>query len=232
MVSSCGTFVLSFIYGGGGGFISLRLVSRRVHLEREGGGGWRNGAVGVLLSVGGTVLALTLVVDVKTARMSLTSSTPGRHCRPAARRISGRTSPTSRTVTTCSSAATASASSCTSMSSGSGHTCRSGCDLNGCSSPFSFVNSMFNNKTLSIVVVFYVVFNLLFIFTPLVVIFLIVECLVHHRGSQVGLTRVTVRGNVGIPRDSHPVSGRDSRCLIGQKLEGTFLKTNLYTVFT
>ena len=97
--------------------------------------------------------------------------------------------------------------------------------------PFDFIGSVFGGGALSAIIIFCVIFGLLFVFAPLIIIFLIVRYLMRRHNDRMKLAEMAMEKGINVPESDRPIDKQSDEYLVKRGLRNAFLGAGLCAMF-
>lgn len=97
--------------------------------------------------------------------------------------------------------------------------------------PFDFFGSVFGKGTLMFIIVLTVILCLLFIFAPLIIIFLIIRYLMRRHNDKVKLAEMAMEKGGYVPEKQRPIDRQSNDYLVKSGIRNTFLGLGLTAMF-
>lgn len=97
--------------------------------------------------------------------------------------------------------------------------------------PFDFFGSVFGTGTLVFVIILCVLVGLLFVFAPLIIVFLIVRYLYRRHCDHVKLAEMAMEKGINIPEESRPMDKQSNEYLQKRGIRNAFLGVGLCIMF-
>ena len=97
--------------------------------------------------------------------------------------------------------------------------------------PFDFIGSVFGGGALSVIIIFCVIFGLLFVFAPLIIIFLIVRYLMRRHNDRMKLAEMAMEKGINVPESDRPIDKQSDEYLVKRGLRNAFLGAGLCAMF-
>lgn len=97
--------------------------------------------------------------------------------------------------------------------------------------PFDFLGSVFGTGTLVFVIILCVLIGLLFVFAPLIIVFLIVRYLYRRHCDHVKLAEMAMEKGINIPEESRPMDKQSNEYLQKRGIRNAFLGAGLCIMF-
>lgn len=97
--------------------------------------------------------------------------------------------------------------------------------------PFDFLGSVFGGGTLAFVIFLCILIGLLFVFAPLIIIFIIVRYLMRRHNDRVKLAEMAMEKGINVPESQRPIDKQSNEYLVKRGLRNTFLGLGLCAMF-
>lgn len=97
--------------------------------------------------------------------------------------------------------------------------------------PFDFFGSVFGSGTLVFVLILCIVFGFLFLFAPLIIVFLLVRYLYRRHNDHVKLAEMAMEKGINVPESSRPIDKQSDEYLQKRGLRNAFLGAGLAVMF-
>lgn len=97
--------------------------------------------------------------------------------------------------------------------------------------PFDFFGSVFGKGTLVVVMILCILIGLVFVFAPLIIIFLIVRYLMRRHNDRVKLAEMAMDKGINIPESERPIDRQSNEYLVKRGLRNAFLGAGLCVMF-
>lgn len=97
--------------------------------------------------------------------------------------------------------------------------------------PFDFFGSVFGKGTLVVVIILTMLIGLVFIFAPIIIIFLIVRYLMRRHNDRVKLAEMAMDKGINIPESERPIDRQSNEYLVKRGLRNAFLGAGLCVMF-
>lgn len=98
--------------------------------------------------------------------------------------------------------------------------------------PFDFLGSVFGKGTLIFFIVLFSILGLLFVFAPLIIIFLIVRYLMRRHNDRIKLAEMAMEKGINVPESDRPIDKQSNEYLVKRGLRNAFLGAGLFFMFT
>ena len=98
--------------------------------------------------------------------------------------------------------------------------------------PFDFFGSVFGKGTLVVVMLLCIIFGLLFIFAPLIIIYLIIRYLMRRHNDRIKLAEMAMEKGINVPESDRPIDKQSNEYLVKRGLRNAFLGVGLWAMFT
>ena len=97
--------------------------------------------------------------------------------------------------------------------------------------PFDFLGSVFGGGTLAFAIFLCVLIGLLFVFAPLIIIFVIVRYLMRRHNDRMKLAEMAMEKGINVPESQRPIDKQSDEYLVKRGLRNTFLGLGLCAMF-
>ena len=97
--------------------------------------------------------------------------------------------------------------------------------------PFDFLGSVFGGGTLAFVIFLCVLIGLLFVFAPLIIIFIIIRYLMRRHNDRMKLVEMAMEKGINVPESQRPIDKQSDEYLVKRGLRNTFLGIGLCAMF-
>lgn len=98
--------------------------------------------------------------------------------------------------------------------------------------PFDFLGSVFGKGTLMFFIILFSILSLLFVFAPLLIVFLIVRYLMRRHNDRIKLAEMAMDKGVNVPESERPIDRQSNEYLVKRGLRNAFLGAGLFFMFT
>jgi Flp pilus assembly protein TadB len=71
--------------------------------------------------------------------------------------------------------------------------------------PFDFIGSVFGGGALSVIIIFCIIFGLLFVFAPLIIVFLVIRYLIRRHNDRMKLAEMAMEKGINVPESDRPI---------------------------
>lgn len=193
-----------------------------------------------------TILALALVMSMGVTQVSLASSAPKHRYHPATEQVDKQEKKTSEkqvavdkqekdaddealeaySDTTSNDTAAAN-----DYEDESAPTYHSKYSLGNYDDPFDFLGSVFGKGGFIFCIILFSVIGLLFIFAPLIIIWLIVRYLMRRHNDRIKLAEMAMEKGINVPESQRPIDKQSNEYLVKRGLRNAFLGAGLCAMF-
>ncbi len=97
--------------------------------------------------------------------------------------------------------------------------------------PFDFLGSVFGKGTLVVVMILCIIFGLLFVFAPLIIIYLVVRYLMRRHNDRIKLAEMAMEKGINVPESDRPIDKQSNEYLVKRGLRNAFLGVGLCVMF-
>lgn len=97
--------------------------------------------------------------------------------------------------------------------------------------PFDFLGSVFGKGALIFFIILFSILGLLFIFAPLIAIFLIVRYLMRRHNDRIKLAEMAMEKGINVPESQRPIDKQSNEYLVKRGLRNAFLGAGLCAMF-
>lgn len=97
--------------------------------------------------------------------------------------------------------------------------------------PFDFIGSVFGGGALSVIVIFCIIFGLLFVFAPLIIVFLVIRYLIRRHNDRMKLAEMAMEKGINVPESDRPIDKQSDEYLVKRGLRNAFLGAGLCAMF-
>ena len=80
--------------------------------------------------------------------------------------------------------------------------------------PFDFIGSVFGGGALSVVVIFCIIFGLLFVFAPLIIVFLVIRYLIRRHNDRMKLAEMAMEKGINVPESDRTIDTQSDEYLV------------------
>ena len=169
------------------------------------------------------ILALALVMSIGATQVSLASSAPKHRYHPTTQQVDSKAAPAS--------AAQPSASKDKDDEALEAYSDTTSTDSANYDDPFDFIGSVFGGGALALIIVFCIIFGLLFVFAPLIIVFLIVRYLMRRHNDRMKLAEMAMEKGINVPESDRPIDKQSDEYLVKRGLRNAFLGAGLCAMF-
>ena len=97
--------------------------------------------------------------------------------------------------------------------------------------PFDFIGSVFGGGALSVIIIFCIIFGLLFVFAPLIIVFLVIRYLIRRHNDRMKLAEMAMEKGINVPESDRPIDKQSDEYLVKRGLRNAFLGAGLCAMF-
>ena len=98
--------------------------------------------------------------------------------------------------------------------------------------PFDFIGSVFGGGALSVTIIFCIIFGLLFVFAPLIIVFLVIRYLIRRHNDRMKLAEMAMEKGINVPEGDRPIDKQSDEYLVKRGLRNAFLGAGLCAMFS
>lgn len=177
-----------------------------------------------------TILALALVMSMGVTQVSLASSAPKHRYHPATEQVDKQEKDADDEALEAYSDTTSNDTVATNDYE-SAPTYHSKYSLGNYDDPFDFLGSVFGKGALIFFIILFSILGLLFIFAPLIAIFLIVRYLMRRHNDRIKLAEMAMEKGINVPESQRPIDKQSNEYLVKRGLRNAFLGAGLCAMF-
>ncbi len=181
------------------------------------------------------ILALALVMSIGATQVSLASSAPKHRYHPTTQQVDSKAAPASAAQPSASKdkddEALEAYSDTTSTDSANyddydendNKSVHSRYSLDNYDDPFDFIGSVFGGGALAVMIIFCIIFGLLFVFAPLIIVFLVIRYLIRRHNDRMKLAEMAMEKGINVPESDRPIDKQSDEYLVKRGLRNAFL---------
>lgn len=189
------------------------------------------------------ILALALVMSIGATQVSLASSAPKHRYHPTTQQVDPKAAPASAAQPSASKdkddEALEAYSDTTSTDSANyddydeddNRSVHSRYSLDNYDDPFDFIGSVFGGGALAVMIIFCIIFGLLFVFAPLIIVFLVIRYLIRRHNDRMKLAEMAMEKGINVPESDRPIDKQSDEYLVKRGLRNAFLGAGLCAMF-
>ena len=178
------------------------------------------------------ILALALVMSMGVTQVSLASSAPKHRYHPATEQVDKQEKDADDEALEAYSDTTSNDTAATNdYEDESAPTYHSKYSLGNYDDPFDFLGSVFGKGALIFFIILFSILGLLFIFAPLIAIFLIVRYLMRRHNDRIKLAEMAMEKGINVPESQRPIDKQSNEYLVKRGLRNAFLGAGLCAMF-
>lgn len=189
------------------------------------------------------ILALALVMSIGATQVSLASSAPEHRYHPTTQQVDSKAAPASAAQPSASKdkddEALEAYSDTTSTDSANYDdydendykSVHSRYSLDNYDDPFDFIGSVFGGGALAVMIIFCIIFGLLFVFAPLIIVFLVIRYLIRRHNDRMKLAEMAMEKGINVPESDRPIDKQSDEYLVKRGLRNAFLGAGLCAMF-
>ena len=172
------------------------------------------------------ILALALVMSIGATQVSLASSAPKHRYHPTTQQVDPKAAPASAAQPSASKdkddEALEAYSDTTSTDSANyddydendNKSVHSRYSLDNYDDPFDFIGSVFGGGALAVMIIFCIIFGLLFVFAPLIIVFLVIRYLIRRHNDRMKLAEMAMEKGINVPESDRPIDKQSDEYLV------------------
>ena len=97
--------------------------------------------------------------------------------------------------------------------------------------PFDFIGSVFGGGERWLLIIFCIIFGLLFVFAPLIIVFLVIRYLIRRHNDRMKLAEMAMEKGINVPESDRPIDKQSDEYLVKRGLRNAFLGAGLCAMF-
>lgn len=165
------------------------------------------------------ILALALVMSIGATQVSLASSAPKHRYHPTTQQVDSKAAPAS--------AAQPSASKDKDDEALEAYSDTTSTD----SANYDDYDENDNKSVHSVMIIFCIIFGLLFVFAPLIIVFLVIRYLIRRHNDRMKLAEMAMEKGINVPESDRPIDKQSDEYLVKRGLRNAFLGAGLCAMF-
>ena len=186
------------------------------------------------------ILALALVMSIGATQVSLASSAPKHRYHPTTQQVDSKAAPASAAQPSASKDKDDEALEAYSDTTSTDSANYDDYDENDNKSvhsrynyddPFDFIGSVFGGGALAVMIIFCIIFGLLFVFAPLIIVFLVIRYLIRRHNDRMKLAEMAMEKGINVPESDRPIDKQSDEYLVKRGLRNAFLGAGLCAMF-
>ena len=185
------------------------------------------------------ILTLALIMSIGATQVSLASSAPKHRYHPTIQQVdkqatSGQASAAQdeEAIAAYSDTTATDTTDYADVDDNENHSYHSKYSLGNYDDPFDFIGSVFGGGALSVVVIFCIIFGLLFVFAPLIIVFLVIRYLIRRHNDRMKLAEMAMEKGINVPESDRPIDKQSDEYLVKRGLRNAFLGAGLFAMFS
>ena len=84
---------------------------------------------------------------------------------------------------------------------------------------------------LAVMIIFCIIFGLLFVFAPLIIVFLVIRYLIRRHNDRMKLAEMAMEKGINVPESDRPIDKQSDEYLVKRGLRNAFLGAGLCAMF-
>ena len=183
------------------------------------------------------ILILALIMSIGATQVSLASSAPKHRYHPTTQQVDKQASPAAQASAAQDDEAIAAYSDTTATDTSDyadvddNDAYHSKYSLGNYDDPFDFIGSVFGGGALSVIIIFCIIFGLLFVFAPLIIVFLVIRYLIRRHNDRMKLAEMAMEKGINVPESDRPIDKQSDEYLVKRGLRNAFLGAGLCAMF-
>ena len=184
------------------------------------------------------ILTLALIMSIGATQVSLASSAPKHRYHPTTQQVdkqaaAGQASAAQdeEAIAAYSDTTATDTTDYADVDDNENHSYHSKYSLGNYDDPFDFIGSVFGGGALSVVVIFCIIFGLLFVFAPLIIVFLVIRYLIRRHNDRMKLAEMAMEKGINVPESDRPIDKQSDEYLVKRGLRNAFLGAGLCAMF-